>query len=93
MKLGIAAQAAAVLEQPRVVGGDALKHCCDRALDLGVGRARVPEQRPVVHERAEQIDPLSLYEIPGGRHDILNDSAHRQVATAVADFVTEHVGE
>jgi len=45
-----------------------------------------------VRAYAEQIEPLSLYEIPGGRHDILNDSAHRQVAAAVADFVTEHAG-
>ena len=48
--------AAAVLEQPRVVGGDALEQRFDRALDLGVGRARVPEQRPVVHERSDQIE-------------------------------------
>jgi hypothetical protein len=56
VKLGIAAHAAAVLEQPRVVGGDALKERFDRALDLGVGRARVPEQRPVVDERSDQIE-------------------------------------
>jgi hypothetical protein len=34
-----------MVEQPRVVGGDALKERIDRALDLGVGRGSVPEHR------------------------------------------------
>ncbi|BBY26153.1 alpha/beta fold hydrolase [Mycolicibacterium sediminis] len=40
-----------------------------------------------VRAYAEQIDPLTLLEIHGGRHDILNDVTHREVAAAVADFV------
>ncbi len=53
---GVAARAAAVLEQRRVVDGDALEQRFDRALDLGVGRGRVPEQRPVVDERSDQVE-------------------------------------
>ena len=56
MELGVAAHAAAVLQQPRVVGGDALQERFDRALDLGVARGRVPEQRAVVDERADQVE-------------------------------------
>jgi hypothetical protein len=56
MKVGIAAHASAAVEQPRVVGSDALEARIDRALDLGVGRASVPEQRPVVHERSDEIE-------------------------------------
>jgi hypothetical protein len=41
MQPGSPAQAAAVLEQPRIVGGDALEERLDRALDLGGTRARV----------------------------------------------------
>jgi alpha-beta hydrolase superfamily lysophospholipase len=40
-----------------------------------------------VRAYAEQIEPLSLAEIPGGRHDILNDVTHREVAAAIIDFV------
>ncbi len=36
---------------------------------------------------AEQIGPLSLVEIPGGGHDILNDVTHREVAAAIVEFV------
>ena len=36
MQLGIAAQAAAVLEQPRIVGGDALEQRLDRALAAAI---------------------------------------------------------
>ncbi len=43
-----------------------------------------------VRAYAEQVQPLSLIEIDGGRHDVLNDVAHRTVAAAVADFVDEH---
>ncbi|MDT5155060.1 MAG: hypothetical protein QOI01_6793 [Mycobacterium sp.] len=38
---------------------------------------------------AEQIQPLSLVEITGGSHDILNDVMHHQVATAIAKFVLD----
>jgi thioredoxin reductase len=56
MQLGSALQAAAVLEQRRVVAGDALEERLDRPLDLDVARARVAEQGTVVHERADQIE-------------------------------------
>jgi alpha-beta hydrolase superfamily lysophospholipase len=36
---------------------------------------------------AEQIEPLSLIEIPGGGHDILNDVTHARVAAAIVDFI------
>jgi hypothetical protein len=45
MKVGIAAHASAVVEQPRVVSSDALEARIDRALDLGVGRARTASGR------------------------------------------------
>jgi alpha-beta hydrolase superfamily lysophospholipase len=43
-----------------------------------------------VRAYAEQIDSLQLKEIPGGRHDILNDISHREVASAIVDFVERH---
>ena len=36
---------------------------------------------------SEQIEPLSLVEIEGGGHDILNDVTHREVAAAIVDFI------
>ena len=45
-----------------------------------------------VRAYAEQIEPLQLKEIAGGRHDILNDSAHREVAESIVAFVNEQVG-
>lgn len=36
---------------------------------------------------AEQIEPLSLVEIAGGGHDILNDVTHREVAAAIVEFI------
>jgi alpha-beta hydrolase superfamily lysophospholipase len=41
---------------------------------------------------AEQIGPLSLLELQGGRHDILNDVTHREVAAGIAGFIGERVG-
>jgi alpha-beta hydrolase superfamily lysophospholipase len=43
-----------------------------------------------VRAYAEQIDPLQLKEFPGGHHDILNDTSHREVAQAIVDFVRTH---
>ncbi|HEV7419972.1 MAG TPA: alpha/beta fold hydrolase [Mycobacterium sp.] len=40
-----------------------------------------------VRAYAEQIEPLRLKEIAGGRHDILNDTAHREVAATITEFV------
>ncbi|WP_422744451.1 alpha/beta fold hydrolase [Mycobacterium sp. WMMD1722] len=41
-----------------------------------------------VRAYAEQIEALDLYAVSGGRHDILNDTAHREVAAAIVDFVS-----
>jgi alpha-beta hydrolase superfamily lysophospholipase len=46
-----------------------------------------------VRAYAEQIEPLQLKEFPGGRHDILNETMHREVAKTVVDFVTGHIGD
>jgi alpha-beta hydrolase superfamily lysophospholipase len=40
-----------------------------------------------VRAYAEQIEQLQLVEIAGGRHDILNDAARREVAAAAIEFV------
>lgn len=42
---------------------------------------------------AEQIDALSLFELEGGGHDILNDVTHREVAARIAAFVDERLRE
>jgi alpha-beta hydrolase superfamily lysophospholipase len=39
-----------------------------------------------VRAYAEQIDPLQLREFPG-RHDILNETVHRDVAAAIVEFI------
>lgn len=39
-----------------------------------------------VRAYAEQIDPLQLQGFPG-RHDILNETVHREVAAAIVDFI------
>ena len=36
---------------------------------------------------AEQLEPLVLKEFPGGHHDILNDTMHREVAAAIIEFI------
>ena len=43
-----------------------------------------------VRAYAEQIAALSLFELTGGGHDILNDVSHREVAARIAAFVDEH---
>ena len=40
-----------------------------------------------VRAYAEQIESLQINEVAGGRHDILNDSAHREVARAIVEFI------
>ena len=42
-----------------------------------------------VQAYAEQIEPLQLKEFPGGHHDILNDTMHREVAAAIVAFIGE----
>jgi MFS family permease len=56
VQLGNAAHLAAVCEQRRIVGGDPPQEGLDRALNLGVARRGVAEQRPVVDQRAEQVE-------------------------------------
>lgn len=41
---------------------------------------------------AEQIEPLTLREYAGGRHDILNDTVHRDVAAQIVAFIDAHTG-
>lgn len=41
---------------------------------------------------ADQIEALQLMEIPGGHHDILNDTTHREVAAAIIEFIDGRVG-
>ena len=36
---------------------------------------------------AEQVEALSLVEIEGGGHDILNDVTHREVAKTIVEFI------
>lgn len=40
---------------------------------------------------AEQVDALSLIEIPRGGHDILNDVTHREVASYITTFVLDRL--
>ena len=40
---------------------------------------------------AEQIEPLQLKEFAGGHHDILNDTMHREVASAIIAFIGEQI--
>jgi alpha-beta hydrolase superfamily lysophospholipase len=40
-----------------------------------------------VRAYAEQIEPLRLEEIAGGRHDILNDVTHHVVSDTIIEFV------
>ena len=42
-----------------------------------------------VRAYAEQIEALRLREFEGSRHDILNESVHREVAAAIVDFIYE----
>ena len=56
MQLWVAAQAAAVLEQRRIVAGDPAQQRFDSALYLDVARGRVSEQGAVMHERTDQVE-------------------------------------
>jgi alpha-beta hydrolase superfamily lysophospholipase len=42
-----------------------------------------------VQAYADQIEPLRLKLFPGGRHDILNDTMHREVASEIIAFIDE----
>lgn len=43
-----------------------------------------------VRAYAETVEPLELKEFPGARHDLLNETAHREIAAAIVEFVTNH---
>ncbi|CAN5363690.1 alpha/beta fold hydrolase [soil metagenome] len=43
-----------------------------------------------VRAYAEQIDKLDLVEYPAGRHDILNETMHAEVAAAIIGFIDSH---
>lgn len=45
-----------------------------------------------VRAYAEQVDKLEFVEYPGGRHDILNETVHRDVAAAITAFIDAHSG-
>jgi alpha-beta hydrolase superfamily lysophospholipase len=42
-----------------------------------------------VRAYSEQIEPLQLREFPGGHHDILNDTSHREVTQTIVNFISE----
>ncbi|MGE2722044.1 alpha/beta fold hydrolase [Mycolicibacterium celeriflavum] len=42
-----------------------------------------------VRAYAEQIDALQMAEFEGARHDILNETVHREVAAAIVGFIDE----
>lgn len=44
-----------------------------------------------VRAYAEQIDTLRLAEFTGARHDILNETVHRDVAAAITSFIDERL--
>jgi alpha-beta hydrolase superfamily lysophospholipase len=41
---------------------------------------------------AEQVGPLTLFEVAHGGHDILNDVTHREVAATIVDFIGQQLG-
>jgi pimeloyl-ACP methyl ester carboxylesterase len=45
-----------------------------------------------VRAYAEQIEPLSIVDITGGGHDILNVVTHHEVAAAIVEFIANRVG-
>ncbi|MGU3501421.1 alpha/beta fold hydrolase [Mycobacterium sp. C31M] len=45
-----------------------------------------------VRAYAEQVAALQITEFPHARHDVLNESVHREVATAVIAFMTATLG-
>lgn len=45
-----------------------------------------------VRAYAEQIEPLTLREYEGARHDLLNETVHRAVAAEIISFIDAHIG-
>jgi alpha-beta hydrolase superfamily lysophospholipase len=87
--------------------GTALARALDTIWDsLGAGlpKLRVPTLAvhgtvdaiaPVgaVRAYAEQIEPLTLREYEGARHDILNETVHHDVAEVIIAFLDAHTGD
>ncbi|TFV59975.1 alpha/beta fold hydrolase [Mycobacterium sp. PS03-16] len=46
-----------------------------------------------VRAYAEQIGPLRLTEFPGARHDILNETVHREVTATIVGFIDEQLAD
>jgi hypothetical protein len=40
-----------------------------------------------VRAYAEEIEALQITEFAGGRHDILNETVHREVAQTIVEFI------
>jgi alpha-beta hydrolase superfamily lysophospholipase len=40
-----------------------------------------------VRAYADQIEPLQLKAFPDARHDVLDETVHRDVSAAVVDFI------
>jgi alpha-beta hydrolase superfamily lysophospholipase len=68
--------------------------------ELAAALLGLPVPVLLVHGGQDQVAPLDLAEawaarlprarlitIPGARHDVLNDTTHRAVAAAIADFI------
>jgi hypothetical protein len=90
MQLGIAAHAAAVLQQPRIVSGDALQERFDRALDLGATSGRVTKQRAIVRWIMTLVSPSN----PTAQVSVLRQDASAavipQLTVEVADVGAVH---
>lgn len=56
------------------------------------GSADVIAPAGAVKAYAEQIEPLQFKGFPGGKHDILNESTHREVAAAIVAFIDAQIG-
>ncbi|MDY6871569.1 MAG: alpha/beta fold hydrolase [Actinomycetota bacterium] len=56
------------------------------------GEADPIAQIGAVRAYAEQITSLRLIAYPGARHDILNETVHRDVAADIVAFIGEHTG-
>ena len=46
-----------------------------------------------VRAYADQIGPLTLVEITGGGHEILNDVTHREVAKTITTFIADRLDD
>jgi alpha-beta hydrolase superfamily lysophospholipase len=55
------------------------------------GSADVIAPAGAVRAYAEEVEPLQLREFVAGRHDILNESAHREVAAAIVEFIDARI--